>query len=330
MSQRVVILGAGSWGSALALAAFNTGCRLTLIGRDPARMARVAQSRRNTPYLPEAALPEGIAITASRAALQSADLIILATPFSGLAEAFMALGSDSRLGDVPLVWVAKGIDAATGELAHELAARLFAGRPVGVLSGPSFAREVAQNLPCALTIASTSATVQQAAVQAFHGGAMRVYTSDDMPGVEVGGAVKNVIAIAAGVCDGLSFGLNARAALITRGLAEMTRFAIALGGREQTLAGLTGLGDLVLTATGELSRNRRYGLKLAEGSTPAQLTSAGEPLAEGARCAQAVRQRAEALGIEMPITACVADIVAGRLAPEAAAQQLLSREATIE
>jgi glycerol-3-phosphate dehydrogenase (NAD(P)+) len=330
MSRHVAILGAGSWGSALAMAAFNTGCQITLIGRDPARMAQVAQSRRNTPYLPQTALPEGITITASHDALGSADLIIVATPFSGLADTFVMLANKLRRQDLPVVWVAKGIDAVTGELGHELAARLFAGRPVGVLSGPSFAHEVAQSLPCALTIASTSTAVQQLTVRAFHGGAMRVYTSEDMPGVEVGGAVKNVIAIAAGVCDGLYFGLNARAALITRGLAEMTRFAIALGGREQTLAGLTGLGDLVLTATGELSRNRRYGLKLAEGSTPAQLAGAGEPLAEGARCAQAVRHRADALGIEMPITACVADIVAGRLTPEAAAQQLLSREATIE
>ena len=330
MGQQIVVWGAGSWGTALALAALQTGAAVTLIGRDASRMDQMRQLRCNHRYLPDIALPAALQIRADTDALQPADLVLIASPFAGLAAAFCQLKKRNQSPATPIIWVAKGLDASTGELAHELAARLLPGRPVGILSGPSFAIEVAQGLPCALTVASTSAAVQTAAVTAFHSSAMRVYRSDDVAGVEVGGAVKNVIAIAAGVCDGLAFGLNARAALITRGLAEMSRLAVALGGREQTLAGLTGLGDLVLTATGATSRNRRYGLQLAAGKTPAQLASSGEPLAEGARCAQAIVDRANAAGIDMPITRCVADIINGQLNPADAAQQLLARQARME
>jgi glycerol-3-phosphate dehydrogenase (NAD(P)+) len=322
----LVVIGAGSWGTALAISFARSGEQIALLGRDPQRMLRVNQLRENAAYLPGVPLPENLEVSADPNVLADAGIVVVATPFAGLHQTFAQLGRRSAA----VVWAAKGLDAKTGEMAHEMAADLLPGRPVGVLSGPSFAKEVANGLPCALTIASTNATLRQQIVQALHGGPMRVYSSDDVIGVEVGGAVKNVIAIASGVCEGLWYGLNARAALVTRGLAEMARLAVALGGKPETLAGLTGLGDLVLTATGDLSRNRRYGMRLAQGMTPAQLASSGEPLAEGARCAAAVRLRAERLGVDVPITACVADIVAGRLSARQAADRLLARQARDE
>jgi glycerol-3-phosphate dehydrogenase (NAD(P)+) len=333
--NHLVVVGAGSWGTALAMAAVRSAAffssaadqlppaHVTLLARDAAQAAAMRARRENERYLSGIALPAALNVSADTAVLQDVSLVLLVTPFAGLREWFERLG---RLGHAaPVLWAAKGMDAQSGEMAHELAARLLPGRACGVVSGPSFASEVARGLPCALTVASSSETLQQLGSQWLHGSTLRVYRSADVTGVEVGGAVKNVIAIATGMCDGLNLGLNARAALITRGLAEMSRFAVALGAKPETLAGLTGLGDLILTATGDLSRNRRYGLEFARDGH-----AHGGFLAEGARCARAVQHRAAALGIEMPITACVADIVEGRLSPPAAAQQLLARAARAE
>jgi glycerol-3-phosphate dehydrogenase (NAD(P)+) len=225
-----------------------------------------------------------------------------------------------------IVWLCKGFERASSRLAHEVVAEeLGPEAHAGPLSGPSFAQEVARGLPTALTVAGT-ASFCDLVTEALHGGALRIYSSDDVIGVEVGGAVKNVLAIATGICDALELGLNARAALITRGLAETTRLGCALGARPETFMGLTGLGDLILTATGDLSRNRRVGLELGRGVTKdAALAKLGH-VAEGVQSAHAVRGRARAAGVEMPITEAVCAVLDGVLSPSQALDRLLARE----
>jgi glycerol-3-phosphate dehydrogenase (NAD(P)+) len=334
------VLGGGAWGTALALAAAPRHATCLWV-RDPAQALAMQSLRENSRYLPGVRLPDSLHITADYpAALAWADpdessttqitaLTVIATPMAGLAGQLQSLhdGADARA----VLWLCKGFDASTGELAHELAQRLRPGMAAGVLSGPSFAQEVALGQPTALVAASGVAALAAAAAQAFHSDSLRVYTSSDVVGVEVGGAVKNVMAIATGLVDGLpQAGLNARAALITRGLAEMTRLGLALGARADTFMGLSGLGDLVLTATGELSRNRRVGLLLASGVPLAQaLTQLGH-VAEGVPSAPLVLARAQALGVDMPITAAVVAVLQGSLSPAEAMQRLMARQAREE
>lgn len=336
----LAVLGAGSWGTALAAAASRRH-RTTLWARDAAQARAMTQSHENTRYLPDIALPDTLHITsdlvaalAPLAAAPSHTLIVLGVPVAGLdatcrelATRLPALG----LANTPIVWTCKGFEADTARLPHEMVAEALrdTGIPGGVLSGPSFAREVAQGLPVALTVASEHATVRQATTTALHGGAVRVYASTDVVGVEVGGALKNVIAVACGISDGLALGTNARAALITRGLAEMSRFGVALGAQAETFAGLTGLGDLVLTATGELSRNRRVGLEIGAGRQLADILASGIT-AEGVRCARAALQRARSLGVELPITEAVCAVLFDGVAPVTAVSALLAREARLE
>jgi glycerol-3-phosphate dehydrogenase (NAD(P)+) len=323
---RLVIIGAGAWGTAVAIhCAAST--HTTLLCRSQSNAHALQQAGQNTAYLPAQPLPAALHISAEPSVLRGADIALIATPVAGLAQALQLAQAQ---GAKAAVWLCKGLDAATGCLPHELAASLHLTLPTGVLSGPSFAKEVAQGLPSALTIASHDEALCARVQAALHHGAMRVYTSSDVMGVEVGAAVKNVIALACGIGDGLELGLNARAALITRGLAETSRFAMALGAKADTLMGLTGVGDLVLTCTGSLSRNRSYGLLLAQGKAPASIEAELGHVAEGARCVVAVAQRAQSLGVDMPITAAVARIVAGTLAPKAALQALLSRGARAE
>ena len=242
---------------------------------------------------------------------------------------------------VPVAWLCKGFErpqqtgadantAQYGLLGHEIAAQVAPDLVMGVLSGPSFAKEVAAGLPTALVAASADATLRQRMVQAFHGGHVRVYANDDVVGVEVGGAVKNVMAIATGLCDGLGLGLNARAALITRGLAEMARLGVALGAKPDTFMGLSGLGDLVLTATGDLSRNRQVGLLLAQGMNTDQAVASLGHVAEGVYSAQTVALRAQRLGVPMPITDAVVALLQGRLSPQQAFEALMRRDPGIE
>ncbi|MDM9561760.1 NAD(P)H-dependent glycerol-3-phosphate dehydrogenase [Bordetella petrii] len=337
----VAVLGAGSWGTALAAVASRRH-RTVLWARDAAQAGAMADTRENARYLPGVVLPDALAVTsdlsaalAPLAADPTRALIILGVPVAGLdatcrelAARLPALG----LAQTPVVWTCKGFEADTARLPHEIVAEALAGTPDiagGVLSGPSFAREVAQGLPVALTIASTLEPVRDTATRALHGGAVRVYASTDVVGVEVGGALKNVIAVACGIGDGLALGTNARAALITRGLAEMTRFGVALGAQAETFAGLTGLGDLVLTATGELSRNRRVGLEIGAGRKLADILASGVT-AEGVRCARAALQRARALGVELPITEAVCAVLFDGVAPMTAVSALLAREARLE
>ncbi len=321
--SRLAVLGGGAWGSALAsvLAARH---RVTLWARDPAQAQAIARERRNVRYLPEITLPDSLHVTGELdAALAGADLLIAATPVAGLRELLGRLAVRAA----PLVWLCKGFEQGSGLLPHQVVEQVRGARsPSGALSGPSFALEVAQGLPCALTLAARDAEFARGAAALLHGGRMRVYYSDDLVGVEVGGAVKNVMAIAVGVCDGLGFGQNARAALITRGLAEMTRLGVALGGRVETIMGLAGAGDLILTATGDLSRNRRVGIELARGRRLDEILAGLGHVAEGVRSASEVARLAARHGVDMPVTAAVCAVLEGRLAPDKAAELLLARD----
>jgi glycerol-3-phosphate dehydrogenase (NAD(P)+) len=318
------VLGAGSWGTAIAatLAARHTA---RLWARDPAQARAIAAARRNVRYLPEIELPASLEATADiAAALDGAELLLVATPVAGLRDVARRV-AEAR---TPFIWLCKGFEQETGALPHQVVeAELGNGHPCGVLSGPSFALEVARGLPCALTLASRDAALARLAALLLHGGRMRVYHSTDVIGVEIGGAVKNVMAIAVGVADGLGLGQNARAALITRGLAEITRLGQALGGQAETLMGLSGAGDLILTATGDLSRNRRVGLGLAAGRPLAEVLAGLGHVAEGVHSAREVVKLARLKKVEMPISEAVAALLDGRLSAAQAVEQLLARDA---
>jgi glycerol-3-phosphate dehydrogenase (NAD(P)+) len=326
--MRIAVLGAGAWGTALAVAAAPRH-EVLLWARDPAQAAAIMAARSNVRYLPDILLPPSLQVDATldRALAHArGGLLIIATPVAGLRAMLAALPPEQG----PL-WLCKGFERGSGLLGHEIARAIRADSPCGVLSGPSFALEVARGQPTALVAASQNPALAQAAVDAFHGETLRIYTSDDVVGVEVGGAVKNVLAIATGIVDGMPEpGLNARAALVTRGLAEMTRLGLALGARAGTFMGLSGLGDLVLTATGDLSRNRRVGLLLARGLGLPQILAELGHVAEGVYTAATVLERARALRVEMPITEAVVDVLEGRLAPAQAMSTLMGRQARAE
>ncbi|WP_418122378.1 NAD(P)H-dependent glycerol-3-phosphate dehydrogenase [Variovorax sp. 160MFSha2.1] len=329
--MKICVHGAGAWGTAVAV---NAAARheVTLWARDAAQADAMSAARENSRYLPGLALPASLAVRAGdiAQAQAGADLVIVATPMAALREQLIALRGTAAA----VAWLCKGVEpaldasspASFGLLAHEIWAQVAPELRAGVLSGPSFAQEVAEGRPTALVAASPHAAVRDMLVDAFHGPALRVYANEDIVGVEVGGAVKNVLAIATGLCDGLALGLNARAALITRGLAEMTRFGLALGARAETFMGLSGLGDLVLTSTGDLSRNRKVGLLLAQGRTLAQAVDSLGHVAEGVYCARTVVQRARGLGLEMPIAEGVVALLDGRMSPQDAVAALVGRE----
>jgi glycerol-3-phosphate dehydrogenase (NAD(P)+) len=327
--MKIIVIGAGAWGTALAISAAPKHA-VTLWARDTALAQALQTSRVNTRYLPGVALPASVTVRADTAAslpslAQQYDLIIIATPLAGLRYTLSLLAAVRR----PVAWLCKGFES-NGLLAHEICAQAAPDLIAGVLSGPSFAQEVASAQPTALVAASPHAQVRDALVDAFHTSSLRVYANDDIIGVEVGGAVKNVLAIATGLCDGLQLGLNARAALITRGLAEMTRLGLALGAKAETFMGLSGLGDLVLTATGDLSRNRKVGLLLAQGHSLQQATASLGHVAEGVLCARAVVQRAASLEVDMPIAQCVVALQDGKLSAKQAVALLMGREPTAE
>jgi len=347
--MNLTLFGAGAWGTALAVSAAARNPTV-LWARSEEQCALMRERRVNERYLAGVALSAELALTSDfEAALAHArgGLAIIATPMSGFGEMLrrMSLHGPSAPG---LIWLCKGFEQGSGRLGHEVARAIQPDVPgVGVLSGPSFAIEVARGQPTALVVASASTPLCEAAVSALHSEVLRVYTTDDVIGVEVGGAVKNVLAIAVGICDGLAGdrggegaggvgagqprpGLNARAALITRGLAEMTRLGVALGARAETFMGLSGLGDLVLTATGDLSRNRQVGLLLARGLALPEILQRLGHVAEGVLCAGTVAQRAHALGVEMPITFAVTQVLSGQATPAQALTRLLSRDARAE
>ena len=384
--MRILIIGAGAWGTALAVAAAThvdgagvARHAVTLLARSAAQrdalLVAQAAGLGNAQYLPDTPLPAALRIADAKAfavylgdsllgisaaksatsyspsltasvssALQSkvtvasfdTDLIVIATPVSGVRQWLSTLADCTQ----PVAWLCKGFESSqtleNGQLTEkshnvgDIWSSVAPNLKAGILSGPSFAQEVASGQPTALVAASPHAAVRDALVAAFHSPTLRVYASDDLVGVEVGGAVKNVLAIATGLCDGLDLGLNARAALITRGLAEMTRLGVALGAKAETFMGLSGLGDLVLTATGDLSRNRQVGLLLARGHSAAQATASLGHVAEGVRSASAVLQRARSVGVHMPITECVVALLNGQLQPAQAVALLMGREPVTE
>ncbi|MFT7115476.1 MAG: glycerol-3-phosphate dehydrogenase (NAD(P)+) [Rhodoferax sp.] len=336
--MKIIVIGAGAWGTALAV---NTSRQspgqhqVTLWARNPAQIAALQVKRENARYLPGIALPPELQLVAGAASqlgllLLGADLVIVATPMAGLRSMLEQLANCR----VPVAWLCKGFEAASGAssglLPHEIQAQVAPALKAGVLSGPSFALEVARGQPTALVAASAHTCVRDALVAAFHNPTLRVYANEDIVGVEVGGAVKNVLAIATGLCDGLDLGLNARAALITRGLAEMTRLGLALGATAETFMGLSGLGDLVLTATGDLSRNRRVGLALAAGQTLAEAVASLGHVAEGVYSARTVVQRAAQAGVEMPIVQAVLALLDGEIQPTQAVADLMGRDPVSE
>ena len=330
--MNLTVLGAGAWGTALAVSVCARH-PTRLWARDAAQAAQMRETRRNWIYLPSIDLPAALQIdTELDAALAHArgGLVIVATPMAGLEEMLRRIDSDAA----GVMWLCKGFEQVGGRLGHELAREVAPHLRTGVLSGPSFAIEVARGQPTALVAASNDAALCMDAVQALHSESLRVYTSDDPVGVEVGGAVKNVLAIATGIADGMpgieGLGLNARAALITRGLAEMTRLGVALGARAETFMGLSGLGDLVLTATGNLSRNRMVGRLLAQGLPLQRILAELGHVAEGVSTAPMVLRRAQALGVEMPITQAVAAVLDGHVTPAQALEQLMGRGARPE
>ncbi|BEV72048.1 NAD(P)H-dependent glycerol-3-phosphate dehydrogenase [Paludibacterium sp. THUN1379] len=323
--MKLAVLGAGAWGTALAIS-FARHHDVVLWSRNGAQVAELAASRVNQRYLPDAPFPERLTLSADLPrAIADADLLLIATPIAGLRPVLRALKACAGT-LAPVLWACKGFEAGSSLLPHQVVAEeLPPQHPCGVLSGPSFAREVATGLPAAVTIASDDAAFAERIVREWHSPLLRLYANDDLIGVEVGGAVKNVMAIATGVADGLGFGLNTRAALITRGLAEITRLAMALGASQKTMMGLAGMGDLILTCTGALSRNRQVGLRLAEGLPLSQILDELGHVAEGVPTAREVLTMAERLEVDMPITAAVCGLLYYGAEPAQVVDELLSR-----
>jgi glycerol-3-phosphate dehydrogenase (NAD(P)+) len=327
MNRKIGIMGAGSWGTALAILAARNGCRTLLWGRNPAHMAALARDRQNKRYLPDMSFPDNLSVTSELADIaEFSNLVLVSIPSHAFKETLIKL-KPFLPGEIKIAWATKGFNPDDGCLLHEIVAKIFDPQtPSAILSGPTFAREVAADLPTAITIASTNPDFAAQLAGILHGGRFRTYTSSDVIGVEVGGAVKNPMAIAAGIADGLGFGANTRAALITRGLTEIIRLGVKLGGKRETFMGLAGLGDLVLTCTDNQSRNRRLGLALGQGKDKTvTLQEIGQEI-EGISAARETFLLARKYGIDMPITEQVYKVLYEDLAPLTAVQNLLARD----
>ncbi len=327
----ITVLGAGAWGTALAAAMARNGLAVTLWGRDAEVLAAIDQRHENPRYLAGVELPAGLATeTDFERAVERAEALLLATPSYTFRDLIRRLAPTLEAGK-PFVWACKGIEPATDQLMHEIVAEELTTPPAhAVVSGPSFAREVAQGLPTALTVAAPAPDFAATAVSWFHGGSLRAYSSPDIVGVELAGALKNVLAIACGASDGLGFGANARAAVITRGLAEMMRLGECLGAQRETFMGLAGIGDLVLTCTDDQSRNRRFGLAIARGLTADEACAEIGQAVEGVRTARAGADLAQRHGVDMPIVAQVAAVLHGGREVHAAVRELLERDPKAE
>lgn len=323
--MRIAVLGSGAWGTALAIS-FAARHEVSLWARDEAQAIAMRDTHRNQRYLPDTQLPNNLAVTSDLAqALHDVELIIAAVPVSGLRSVMQQIASLSK--PVGVIWLCKGIETITSLLPHQIVNEtLPAAFPRGALTGPSFAQEVARGLPTALTLASNDGEFAQRTAKALHHSRLRIYSSTDVVGVEIGGAIKNVLAIAAGICDGMQMGLNARAALLTRGLAEMTRLGLQMGGRAETLGGLSGVGDLILTCTGDLSRNRQVGMLLAQRHSLSTILGELGHVAEGVYTAREVQRIAQQQGVEMPICQAVYRVLYENLAADKAVEALLSRQ----
>ena len=323
--MKITLLGAGAWGTALAIA-FAGKHEVMLWSREADVAVDLQNTRENHRFFPGYKLPETVAISTDFvAAVAGAELLVVATPIAGLRPTVEHLKSLNV--SLPLVWVCKGFEAGSGKLPHQVVTEVLGPNVVcGALSGPSFAEEVAAGKPTAIALAANNPVFAREAARQLHTGRLRIYANDDLVGVEVGGAVKNVLAIATGACDGLGLGLNSRAALMTRGLAEIARLGLALGAQRETFMGLAGMGDLILTCTGDLSRNRRVGLGLAENKLLPQILEELGHVAEGVYTAREVDQLARKLGVDMPISAAVAAVLDGRLTAAQAVEQLMARD----
>jgi glycerol-3-phosphate dehydrogenase (NAD(P)+) len=323
----ITVLGAGSWGTALAILLARNHWPTTLWGNEAPHMTQLQRDRCNAQYLPDSPFPDTLQVSADLdSAVTAAEVVLLAVPSHALRSVLQQLSALLRPSQ-RLAWATKGLESGSGKLPHQVVSEVL-GKVIetAVVSGPTFAREVAAGLPTAVTVASTSASFAGHLAAMLHGQTFRAYTSCDVTGVELGGAVKNVLAIAAGITDGLGFGANARAALITRGLAELMRLGVALGGLRDTFMGLAGLGDLLLTCTDNQSRNRRMGMALAQGLTIQQASDGIGQVVEGVQTAREVVDLALRTGVEMPICAQVYRVLYENLSPKAAVQALLARE----
>ena len=323
--MKIAVLGAGAWGTALAIA-FAGKHAITLWSRESDVAADLHSTRENHRFFPGYKLPLSVEVSTDFAvAVRDVDLLVVATPIAGLrptAEQLLALGVTT-----PLVWVCKGFEAGTGKLPHQVVTEVLGAQVVcGALSGPSFAEEVAAGKPTAIALAANNPIFAREIARQLHTTRLRIYANDDLIGVEVGGAVKNVLAIATGTCDGLGLGLNSRAALMTRGLAEIARLGLALGAQRETFMGLAGMGDLILTCTGDLSRNRRVGLALAENKSLSQILEELGHVAEGVYTAREVARLAHDLQVDMPISRAVAGVLDGHLTAAQAVEQLMARD----
>jgi glycerol-3-phosphate dehydrogenase (NAD(P)+) len=326
-SAPIAILGAGSWGTALAIQFARTSRPTLLWGRDPAQMSAMASERCNRRYLPDAHFPDALSVEADlAAALRRAHDIVVAVPSHALRGTLQEIAQHPHAPQLRVAWATKGFELTTGLLPHQVAEQVLGSDvPMAVISGPTFAKEVGAGLPTAMTVAATDTAFARDLAQSISSHNFRAYTSTDMTGVEIGGAVKNVMAIGAGISDGLGFGANTRIALITRGLVEMTRLGTALGARKETFMGLAGLGDLVLTCTDNQSRNRRFGLALAAGTSIEESQKAIGQVVEGVLAARAVREVAARAGVEMPICEQLYRVLYDGLSPHAAVKELMSR-----
>jgi glycerol-3-phosphate dehydrogenase (NAD(P)+) len=325
----VAVLGAGAWGTALAVA-LAAGGPVRLWSHRPAQAAELAARRVNGRHLPGVLLPPAVVVTAElEAAVGGCRLVVLAVPVAGVAEccrALAGLGPSALARDVPLALAAKGFERPSGRLLHEVVADCLPGQPIVAISGPTFAAEFARAQPTALVVAAPVRALAEAVAGRLRQPWLRAYSATDLVGVEVAGAIKNVLAIAAGVSDGLGLGANARAALLTRGLAELSRLGVALGGEAATFTGLAGLGDLVLTCTDNQSRNRRFGLALARGLPAAAAAEEVGQVVEGAGSAPLALALAARVGVDLPICREVAAVIAGERSPREALQRLMARE----
>ena len=323
--MKIAVLGAGAWGTALALS-YAERHTISLWARAAEQSKDIANLRTNARYLPGFSVPESIRCSSDLSqVIAGAELLLAVVPSRGLRALLARLTQGGNC--APVIWACKGLEPGSAKLLHQVAAETLSATVArGVLSGPSFAQEVAQGLPCALTLAAFDATFAQQTAANLHAQHLRVYSSTDVVGVELGGAVKNVMAIATGISDGMGFGSNARAALITRGLAEITRLGLLLGGKLETFMGLAGMGDLILTCTGDLSRNRQVGLQLAQGSSLAEILHTLGHTAEGVHTCAEVLRMAEGFQVDMPITRVVQRVMFEGLPPRQALEELLARE----
>ncbi len=330
-SNKIAVLGAGSWGTALAMQAARNNCPTLLWGHHPSHMKTLMQERENRRYLPNLLFSENLAITDDLHDVAAfSDLILVSVPSHAFKETLLKL-KPLVSPNVKIAWATKGFNKENGGLLHEIVADVFdKATPAALISGPSFAREVAADLPTAITIASTQPEFASQLASIMHSKRFRTYTNSDLIGVEVGGAVKNVMAIAAGIADGLGFGANTRAALITRGMTEIIRLGVIMGGKQDTFMGLAGLGDLLLTCTDNQSRNRRFGLALGQGKTSAEATQEIGQEIEGVSATKQTYLLAQRFGIDMPITEQTYKVLYEGLAPLEAVQNLLARDQKAE